>query len=157
MNTPPVRYTCHNTTELVERGTQSKNGCRNNAGTRESTTGISSLNGVGTIEKENKKTMIKKLSINSKLGKHFFDEWQHSNTYRIYDAYVKPSRTKVKAFRSIYEDYRKNIDSVDLKVISHNTFHFTTAYAIKEDDCLTTLIVDAPINKYIIDLDRYAE
>lgn len=96
--------------------------------------------------------MIKKLTLNSNLGTHFYNAWLFSDMHNINEAYGKPSDRKRKVFTSIYREYINDDNAVDLKVIAKNTYHFTTAYAIKDDDEIVTLVVHTPYTKYIIDL-----
>lgn len=96
--------------------------------------------------------MIKKLTLNSNLGTHFYNEWITSDMHNIYEAYSNPSREKRNVFFEIFKEFNHDVKAVDLKVISKNSFHFTTAYAIKDDDEIVTLVVNTRYNKYIIDL-----
>lgn len=98
--------------------------------------------------------MTKYLNLNSDLGTHFYNAWLISDMHNIYEAYSKPSRSKITAYMNILDEYSDGINTCDLKVISKNSFHFTAAYAIKDDDEIVALVVHTPYTKYIIEFER---
>lgn len=98
---------------------------------------------------------MKKLNYNTKKAKTFVNEWENSECYTLYDAYEKPSPEKAKAYRKIFEEFINTDNSTTLKIIGHNSWYFTAAYALFEgySDNYKTLIVHTPINVYYIELE----
>lgn len=98
---------------------------------------------------------MKKLNYNTKKAKTFVNAWKDSVCYNLYDAYEKPSSVKAKAYRKIFEEFINTDNSIALKIISHNTWRYTVAYAIFEgySDNYKALIVHTPKNVYYIELE----
>lgn len=76
--------------------------------------------------------MIKQLRKNSKKAFRFYHQYLHSNIVDIYQAYAKPSVTKVNQFRYL-EDMAEQDDGSIPRILSYNTYQFTVGYRIYRD------------------------
>lgn len=70
---------------------------------------------------------------NTELLRRALNEYLRSDIDDIYDAYVKPSTQKVKAWNFIKKQYERNNMIMDAKVINHNSQFFSMGAIIEKD------------------------
>lgn len=92
---------------------------------------------------------MKKLSANSKLGRHFVEAYCNSNMYALEDAYVRPSAAKQAAFRHCLRTCEAE-NGKCLRVISANYFFFTVAFEVENSFGATELRVITSSHDYLV-------
>ena len=70
---------------------------------------------------------------NTELLRRALNEYLRSDIDDIYDAYVKPSTQKVKAWNFIKKQYERNNMIMDAKVINHNSRAFSMGAIIEKE------------------------
>lgn len=70
---------------------------------------------------------------NTELLRRALNEYLRSDIDDIYDAYVKPSTQKVKAWNFIKKQYERNNMIMDAKVINHNSQAFSMGAIIEKE------------------------
>lgn len=92
---------------------------------------------------------MKKLSANSKLGRHFVGAYRNSNWYTLEDVYDNPSTRKQAAFeRCLQQCAAENGNR--LKVITANCQFFTVAFEVRNSFGATELRVITRCHDYLI-------
>ena len=92
---------------------------------------------------------MKKLSANSKLGRHFVEAYRNSNWYTLEDAYARPSAAKQAAFERCLQQCKAE-NGWRLRVISANSFTFTVAFEVRNSFGATELRVITACHDYLI-------
>ena len=92
---------------------------------------------------------MKKLSANSKLGRHFVEAYCNSNMYALEDAYVRPSAAKQAAFERCLQQCEAE-NGKHLCIIGANCFFFTVAFEVKNSFGATELRVITSSHDYLI-------
>ena len=87
---------------------------------------------------------------NTELLRRVLNEYLRSDIDDIYEAYVKPSTQKVKAWNFIKKQYERNNMIMDAKVINHNS-HFFSMGAIIEKDKRKYFIYDTKDKRRCLD------
>lgn len=92
---------------------------------------------------------MKKISANSKLGRHFVDAYNKSTMRTLKNAYVKPSAAKTSAFRRCQQQCEmENGDR--LKIISAGRQFFSVAFEVTTTLGATELRVITARQDYLV-------
>lgn len=82
--------------------------------------------------------MLKRTTTKTKKGNELYERWVESFVYDIFDAYERPSRVKINAWRQIVDDAEQFGGSCPV-VCGKNTMVFSAAFSYY--DINETLIV----------------
>jgi hypothetical protein len=87
-------------------------------------------------------TATLKFRNNSKRARCLINSYLNSNAYRLEDIYTTCSHSKYNAYESCFNKMINN-NGYGFRILSYNTFMFTCAYLIEEND-KRYLIVETP-------------
>ena len=88
------------------------------------------------------------LNYETKRAKRYLTMYDWSTDEDIYDAYKKPSDSKVSSFRNIKATMR-DVDGYDMKITGAGSDYYSCAYKVKVDEG-EFLVYETYANRYLI-------